>query len=123
LQSVLKQALLHARGTILLPAFLPELPGCPGGSAAALQSPPLGEWPGLEAFIDERLGHGSEDLYAQAHCALDRLLLARVLEHTQGSQRQAARVLGIARKTLRLRLRQLGLITAHAADAERDDQP
>jgi two-component system nitrogen regulation response regulator GlnG len=82
----------------------------------------LGECPGLEAFIDERLGQGTDDLYAQAHGALDRILLARVLEHTQGSQRQAARVLGIARKTLRLRLRQLGLITAHAADADEDDQ-
>jgi two-component system nitrogen regulation response regulator GlnG len=123
LQSVLKQALLHARGTILLPAFLPELPGGPSGPAPGPQSPPLGECPGLEAFIAERLGQGTDDLYAQAHGALDRILLARVLEHTQGSQRQAARVLGIARKTLRLRLRQLGLVTAHAADADEDDQP
>ena len=32
LQSVLKQALLQARGTTLLPAFLPALPGEPSGS-------------------------------------------------------------------------------------------
>src|SRR5205823_2581615 len=35
LQSVLKQALLQARGTTLLPAFLPELPGERGETAAA----------------------------------------------------------------------------------------
>src|SRR5205085_587387 len=38
LQSVLKQALLRASGTVLLPAFLPELPGGPGEPAAG--SPP-----------------------------------------------------------------------------------
>ena len=32
-----------------------------------------------------------------------------VLEHTQGNQRQAARILGIARKTLRDKLRELGI--------------
>jgi two-component system nitrogen regulation response regulator GlnG len=50
-------------------------------------------------------------------------LLPRVLEHTHGSQHQAARALGIARKTLRLRLRQLGLNITHPADAGDDDQP
>jgi two-component system nitrogen regulation response regulator GlnG len=121
LQSVLKQALLQARGTILLPAFLPELLGGPSGPAPP--SPPPGKCPGLEAFIGQRLGPGTDDLYAQAHCELDRILLARVLEHTHGSQHQAARVLGIARKTLRLRLRQLGLNITRPADADDDDQP
>ena len=32
-----------------------------------------------------------------------------VLEHTQGNQRQAARILGVARKTLRDKLRELGI--------------
>src|SRR5438445_13852322 len=35
LQSVLKQALLRASGTVLLPAFLPDLSGKPGESAPA----------------------------------------------------------------------------------------
>ncbi len=121
LQSVLKQALLQASGTILLPAFLPELVGGPSGPAPV--SPPLGNCPGLEAFIGQRLGPGTDDLYAQAHRELDRILLACVLEHTHGSQHQAARVLGIARKTLRIRLRQLGLNLARPADADDDDQP
>jgi two-component system nitrogen regulation response regulator GlnG len=69
------------------------------------------------------LGPDTGDLYAQAHLELDRILLPRVLEHTHGSQHQAARMLGIARKTLRLRLRQLGLNTPRPADADEDDQP
>src|SRR6202051_1512381 len=48
LQSVLKQALLQARGTTLLPAYLPALAGEPGGSVPA--SPSAGEDPNLEAF-------------------------------------------------------------------------
>jgi two-component system nitrogen regulation response regulator GlnG len=121
LQSVLKQALLQASGTILLPAFLPEILGGPSGPAPL--SPPPGTCPGLEAFIGQRLGPGTDDLYAQAHRELDRILLARVLEHTHGSQHQAARFLGIARKTLRLRLRQLGLNITRPADGDDDDHP
>src|SRR6059058_4729800 len=51
LQSVLKQALLQASGTVLLPAFLPDLPGGPGASGPA---PAAGGDLGLEAFIRQR---------------------------------------------------------------------
>jgi two-component system nitrogen regulation response regulator GlnG len=120
LQSVLKQALLQARGRALLPAFLPELPCSPGEPA-----PPdrAGTDPALEAFIRQRLAAGAGDLYAEAHRQLDRLLLPLVLEHTTGSQQQAARLLGIARRTLRTRLRDLGLHVAHSVEANEDDLP
>jgi two-component system nitrogen regulation response regulator GlnG len=121
LQSVLKQALLQASGTIVLPAFLPELLGVPNRPDPLL--PSSEKCPGLEAFIGQRLGPGTDDLYAQAHRELDRILLARVLEHTRGSQHQAARVLGIARKTLRLRVRQLGLNITRPADSGDNNQP
>ena len=49
------------------------------------------------------------DQCAQAHRSLDRLFLTRVLEATGGNQHEAARRLGIARETLRRRLRELGL--------------
>src|SRR5262249_39715475 len=46
LQSVLKQAILRATGTVLLPAFLPELSGGPGEAGPAAPAggrpPPLG---------------------------------------------------------------------------------
>ena len=121
LQSVLKQALLRANGTLLLPAFLPELTA--GADVPTPLSPRAGENPGLEAFIGQRLGPETQDLYAQAQRELDRILLPRVLEYAHGSQRQAARVLGVAPKTLRQKLRELGLNIPRPADGDDDDQP
>jgi two-component system nitrogen regulation response regulator GlnG len=117
LQSVLKQALLQASGTVLLPAFLPELADRPALSAPAAAG---GADLGLDAFIRERLGADPRDLYAETHREVDRLLLTRVLEHTGGNQQQAARLLGIARQTLRQKLRDLGLHVTHSLEAEGD---
>jgi two-component system nitrogen regulation response regulator GlnG len=120
LQSVLKQALLRASGRALLPAFLPGLPCSPGEPVPPDQA---GTGPALETFIRQRLAADAGDLYAEAHRQLDRLLLPLVLEHTAGSQQQAARLLGIARRTLRTRLRDLGLHVAHSVEANEDDLP
>jgi two-component system nitrogen regulation response regulator GlnG len=117
LQSVLKQALLRASGSVLLPAFLPET----GGPAEAGPAPPAGEDLGLETFLRERLRPDAQDLYADIHRQLDRLLLPRVLEYTGGNQHQAARLLGIARQTLRQKLRDLGLHVTHAVEADEGD--
>jgi two-component system nitrogen regulation response regulator GlnG len=118
LQSVLKQALLQASGTVLLPAFLPELPR--GPSEATTGVSPEGSL-GLEAFIRQRLGPAARDLYADTHRQVDRLLLPRVLEYTGGNQHQAARLLGIARQTLRQKLRDLGLHVTHSVEADEDE--
>jgi two-component system nitrogen regulation response regulator GlnG len=115
LQSVLKQALLRASGSVLLPAFLPELPDAPGPAA------PSGADVGLEPFIRGRLLAGGGDLYADVHSQVDRVLLPFVLEHTGGNQHQAARLLGIARQTLRNKLRDLGLHVTHSVEADEDD--
>jgi two-component system nitrogen regulation response regulator GlnG len=48
-------------------------------------------------------------------------LLPCVLEHTGGNQFQAARLLGIARQTLRLKLRDLGLHVTHSIELGEDD--
>jgi two-component system nitrogen regulation response regulator GlnG len=48
-------------------------------------------------------------------------MLPRVLEYTGGSQHQAARLLGIARQTLRQKLRDLGLHVTHSVQANEDD--
>ncbi len=118
LQSVLKQALLRASGAILLPAFLPDLSGQP--SELAAESSP-GEDLGLGAYIRQRLGPDADDLYADVHRQVDRFLLPLVLEYTGGNQHQAARLLGIARQTLRLKLRDLGLHVTHSVEADEDD--
>jgi two-component system nitrogen regulation response regulator GlnG len=118
LQSVLKQALLQASGTVLLPAFLPALQGEPGEAAAL-----AGKDFDLEALIRKALGPEACELYAETHRQVDRLLLPLVLEHTKGNQHQAARLLGIARQTLRLKLRELGLHVTRSAETEEDDPP
>jgi two-component system nitrogen regulation response regulator GlnG len=118
LQSVVKQALLPARGSVLLPSFLPEL-----SASTAEPTAPASVNLDLEAFIRQRLQPESRDLYADAHGQLDRFLLTCVLEYTGGSQHQAARLLGIARQTLRLKLRELGLRVTQAVEADNDNEP
>jgi nitrogen regulation protein NR(I) len=117
LQSVLKQALLRASGTVLLPAFLPQLSAGSGEPAAV----PTGEPRGLEAFVRKGLTPEARDLYAETHRQVDRVLLPLVLEYTGGNQVQAARLLGIARQTLRQKLRDLGLHVTHSVEAEDED--
>src|SRR5262245_4111579 len=107
LQSVLKQALLQSTGTVLLPGFLPEPLGC---SVVADPQQLAAQEPGVETFvIRQRVGSDVRDLYAETHRQVDRLLLPRVLEYTRGNLQQAAILLGSARQTLRLKLRDLGL--------------
>ena len=121
LQSVLKQALLKASGAVLLPAFLPEPVGASGVVAP---SPTTAAEPGVETFvIRQRIDSDVRDLYAETHRQVDRLLLPRVLEHTRGNLQRAALLLGIARQTLRLKLRDLGLSVARPGEAEGDDPP
>jgi two-component system nitrogen regulation response regulator GlnG len=119
LQSVLKQALLRAHGPVLLPEFLSEFSEAPAAPAAPMVSPGGGFDSG--AFLRQRLGPDSRDLYAEIHRELDQLLLPRVLEHTGGNQARAALLLGIARRTLRTKLQDLGLHVAHSVEADEDN--
>jgi two-component system nitrogen regulation response regulator GlnG len=107
LQSVLKQALLQAVGSVLVPAFLPDGFGAGAGPSAPAPSEPAGFL--FEPFLRTRLEAGADDLYAEAHRQLDRILLPLVLEFTGGNQRLTARMLGIARQTLGVKLREAGL--------------
>jgi two-component system, NtrC family, response regulator AtoC len=123
LQSVLKQALLRASGPVLLPAFLPELGNGHAGNVSDRipSGPGATEGLNLEAFIHQRLGPDAHDLYAEVHHELDRLLLPVVLDYTGGNQHQAARLLGIARQTLRQKLRDLGLHVTRSIESDDSD--
>jgi DNA-binding NtrC family response regulator len=118
LQSVLKQALLNASGTMLLPTFLPELaPATADGHGAATPRSDLD----LKAFICRLLSPETNDLYAETHRVVDRLLLTMALEYTHGNHRDAARLLGISRQTLRTRFRALGLQVIHSVETSGGD--
>jgi DNA-binding NtrC family response regulator len=117
LQSVVKQALLQSRGSVLLPSFLPELSV---GSTEPASS--AGVNLELEAFIHQRLQPDARDLYSEVHGQVDRFLLPCVLEYTGGSQHKAARLLGISRQTLRLKLRDLGLRVTSSVEADDDNE-
>jgi two-component system nitrogen regulation response regulator GlnG len=121
LQSVLKQALLRAHGPILLPDFLPELREALGESAARVA--PQRGCLNPESFLRQRLGPDSRDLYGETHREVDRLLLPCVLGYTSGNQHRAALLLGIARRTLRTKLQDLGLHVAHSVEANTDHLP
>jgi two-component system nitrogen regulation response regulator GlnG len=119
LQSVLKQALLQATGSVLVPAFLPDTVGGDGGQSSPA---PVSEFQSFqfESFIQERLKEGGNDVYEEVHRQLDRILLTLALEFTQGNQRLAARVLGIARGTFRARLREAGLSLKQSVEGDED---
>jgi two-component system nitrogen regulation response regulator GlnG len=118
LQSALKQAILQARGPVLLPDFLPPALRSPTPAEPAEAGPT----PELAGFIEQRLAAGSQDLYAETLALMERQLLTRVLRECGGNQVQAARLLGITRGSLRTKLRALG-ITIERSVCSDDDQP
>jgi two-component system nitrogen regulation response regulator GlnG len=122
LQNVLRQALLRARGKELLPEFLPELPADPDWIESTSDSAPPGRSPDLDSFIRRRLAAGSVGLHEETLRWVERILLPIVLEHTQGNQRQAAQILGIARQTLRSKLRELGVTIQSSVDLGEGDE-
>ncbi|HYQ30205.1 MAG TPA: sigma-54 dependent transcriptional regulator, partial [Polyangiaceae bacterium] len=120
LQSVLKQALLQASGTELLPAFLPPLEDT-ASLRASTPPPPVSAAANpdafdLNAFVRQQLAPGASDVYAETYRRVDRLLFTAALQFTNGNLRDAAATLGISRQTMRLRLRALGLQVTHAVE-------
>jgi two-component system nitrogen regulation response regulator GlnG len=114
LQSALKQAILRASGSVLMPEFLPESLTRRNGTAA----PAADDGLSMKQFIDERIAAGSEDLYAEALRRLEKLLVTKVLQHTGGNQVQAAKVLGITRGSLRNKVRELGITISRTVEDE-----
>jgi two-component system nitrogen regulation response regulator GlnG len=118
LQSVIRQALLRASGAVLLPAFLPELSGVTAPQRPAVIPEQSFD---LERFIRQRLSPTSNDLAAETHREVDRLLMSIALEYTNGNHREASRLLGISRQTMRMRLRSLNLHVAHSVEPDEED--
>ncbi len=104
LESVMKQSLLKAQGTVLLTEFLPPLSGEPATDLFDNQT--IFQ---QQEFVARRLESGSTELYGETIQRAEKDLITQVLKHTQGNQLQAAGILGISRVTLRSKIRSLGI--------------
>ena len=131
LQSVVKRALLEANGSVLVPAFLPELsseneqqqktgalPKAALSSGSANDDLGQANSPSEPNSVDaidfvaatqSALASTSEDIYRELICLAEKPILQTVLHYTQGNISEAARRLGITRSTLRAKLASLGI--------------
>jgi len=130
LQSVLKQSLLNApvsHGDVLLPSYLPDYlqnPESVFGPIASVEAVAVPRESGdgeLDRFIRERLNEEPTKLYDEVIQKVERLLFRRVLEHTNGRQLQASQLLGIGRRRLREKLRDLGMSISRTIADDGDD--
>lgn len=120
LQSVLKQAVLNCRGGEIESAELEGLLGSPGATPATPAANEVSQlmeeaW---QRFVADRLAAGSEDIYMEALEQMERQIIPHVLRHTGGNQLQSARLLGIARNSLRSRLRTLRIPIGRSVELE-----
>ncbi len=119
-QSVIKHAILHATGSVLLPDFMPD-----SVRGARVRSAGGGvDWAAnggvpWETFIQQQLSGQTNTLYADVIAQVERHLLAAVLRHTNGNRVQAARILGVTRSTLRSKMSSLGISIGNSVLAER----
>ncbi len=110
LEGVLKDAVLRCPGPELtrveIAAALRQAAPLPASGSNPPDEGNLTQGDLLQ-FIRRRLAAGSTDLYAEAVAQVEAHLLREVLQHTAGNQVQAAKILGIARNSLRKKLAEL----------------
>jgi two-component system nitrogen regulation response regulator GlnG len=107
LRGAIKEAALRTHGRKILAEFLP--PGLVNGDgtpASSQAEPPLAN---LTDRIDGLLSAGDRDIYHRVVGAVERELILRTLRFTGGHLGQACERLGIDRKTLRNKLRELDI--------------
>jgi two-component system nitrogen regulation response regulator GlnG len=122
LENVVRQAVLQSTGPVIAPEFLPALEGRPTSPAApvARETASGGGGDDLEVFVEKRMREDSINLYNETLEVMERILLTRVLNNTQGNQSQAARILGISRSSLRNKLRSLDISISHVVSGTDD---
>lgn len=124
LQGVLRKALLHATGPILIPDFLPSEVRVDRPELQQRASQQEARLPGdlprhdLAAFVEERLAAESDEVYAESLQLFERYVVTRVLRQTSGNQSRAAEILGITRGSLRNKIHTLGISIDHVVQAE-----
>ena len=95
-----------------------DLASAVGGSPAQAAT----ESERLRTFIQDYLRlHGGENVYNNFLEASEKMLLSEALRLTKGNQTHAARLLGMARPTLKARMDKYGLAPAREPEASRPD--
>jgi two-component system nitrogen regulation response regulator GlnG len=118
LQNTIKQALLHTTGSVLTLDSLPlsvRKGAPPEPTAPTAPASGVGE---LAQWIHSLLRSGQPDIYRKVSLEVDRVILEAALRYVGGNQVQASDLLGIARSTLRTKLRQLGMTVAKQLQSE-----
>jgi two-component system nitrogen regulation response regulator GlnG len=111
LQSVIRRAILMATGPVIVPELLPR--EVVAGDMTPSSERHVSSDNGFDAFLREREQARSLNLYAEALEWMERILITRVLNRTEGNQSKASEILGITRGSLRHKIRALGLSIEH----------
>ncbi len=120
LEGAIRHAMVNSAGDVITPDSLPSR--CGGHETAAgpaTHSP--AEETDLLALVRQLLAEGHNDVYQQVLTHVDRVVLGEVLRQVDGKQMKACRRLGIARMTLRSKLRACGLLGQNAGELEPED--
>lgn len=134
--SVVQQAVLNTIGPIIIPEFLPKQiteaqhqvtsqPPRKVADESAASHESLSFVPtsnnsldDLAAFIDQELRQKSTDLYAAVVDRVERYLITRVLQETNGNQSKTAEILGVTRAKIRDRIASFNISMEHKVRME-----
>jgi two-component system nitrogen regulation response regulator GlnG len=124
LRGAIKEATLRTTGRTILPEFLP--PGLVEAAVRPGATPPQQDGPNglgvdLVATIETMLRAGEKGMYHKLVETVERELITRVLRHSHGHLGNACERLGIDRKTLRNKLRELGIRSDRNATDDDED--
>lgn len=117
-QSVIKHAILHATGPVLLPDFMPESVRSASVKDVGVPQRSRDGEPAWKEYIEKRIEEGSQNLYSETIAMVERELIMTVLRRTGGNKLQAARMLGVTRGTLRSKMAALGVTVDAMVSAE-----
>ena len=120
LQSVIRRSMLMATGPVIVPENLSigsdqESGGTAERSSSSGTTGGGGDRSsqiddGMEAFVQQRIEAGSNDIYAESLAKMEAALIRKILIHTSGNQSKAAELLGITRGSLRTKVRALNIV-------------
>lgn len=121
LESAVRFAMVRSAGEIITPDCLPAacLSGTPQSRPSAEGAAAFPKFD-LRSYVRQLLSEDSSEIYHRVSEAVDRIVLEEVMKSVEGNQVQACKKLGIARMTLRNKLRALDLLgdgSSESADA------